>query len=59
MPAADLHKAIAYYVNALGFTSDWTNDEAGIAGVSRGNCRLFIASRSIRELYGKIGRAHV
>ena len=27
IPAADLDKAVAYYVNALGFTFDWGDDE--------------------------------
>ena len=54
IPAADLDKAVAYYVNALGFTCDWRNEKDGIAGISRENCRLFIASRSLRELYGKV-----
>ena len=55
IPAADLDKAIAYYVETLGFGCDWRQDRYGIAGVSRDNCRLFIASESIRELYHKVG----
>ena len=34
---------------------DWGDDQGGIAGVSRGNCRLFITNRSFRESYGNIG----
>lgn len=37
--AANVDKAAAYYVNTLGFTFDWGDDEGGIAGISRGNCR--------------------
>lgn len=44
IPAANVDKAAAYYVNALGFTLDWGEDEGGIAGISRGNCRLFITN---------------
>lgn len=55
IPAADLDKGIAYYVNTLGFHCDWRQEQYGIAGVSRDNCRLFIASQSIRELYYKVG----
>jgi hypothetical protein len=50
IPAANVEKAAAaYYVDALGFTFDWGDDQGGIAGVSRGNCRLLITNRSFRE----------
>jgi hypothetical protein len=39
----------------LGFTLDWGDDRGGIAGISSGNCRLFIANRSFREPYGNTG----
>src|SRR5713101_8076094 len=55
IPAANVDKAVAYYVNTLGFTFDWGDDQGGIAGISRGNCRLFITNRSFRESYGNIG----
>jgi hypothetical protein len=55
IPAANVDKAAAYYVNTLGFTFDWGDDQGGIAGISRGNCRLFITNHSFRESYGNIG----
>ena len=55
IPAANVDQAAAYYVNTLGFTFDWGDDQGGIAGISRGNCRLFITNRSFRESYGNIG----
>ena len=55
IPVADVEKAAAYYVNILGFTVDWGDNEGGIAGISRGNCRLFITNRSFRESYGNLG----
>ena len=55
IPAANVDKAAAYYVNTLGFTFDWGDERGGIAGISRGNCRLFITDRSFRESYGNIG----
>ena len=58
IPAANVDEAAAYYVNTLGFTCDWGDDEGGIAGISRGNCRLFITNRSFRESYGNIGPIH-
>jgi uncharacterized glyoxalase superfamily protein PhnB len=55
IPAANVELAAAYYVNKLGFTFDWGDDEGGIAGISRGNCRLFITNSSFRESYGNQG----
>lgn len=55
IPAANVDKAAAYYVSALGFTLDWGNDAGGIAGISRGDCRLFITNRSFHESYGNGG----
>lgn len=55
VPAADVDKACAYYVNTLGFNSDWGDEQGGIAGVSRGNCRLFITNQSFRKPHGNTG----
>ena len=55
IPAVDVDKAAAYYVNTLGFTFDWGGGEGGIAGISRENCRLFITNRAFREPYGNVG----
>jgi uncharacterized glyoxalase superfamily protein PhnB len=55
VPAANVDKAAAYYVNTLGFTFDWGDDQGGIAGISKGNCRLFITNRSFREHCGNTG----
>ena len=55
IPASDVDKAAGYYVNTLGFTLDWGDDQGGIAGISRGNCRLFLTNRSFRESYGNVG----
>jgi uncharacterized glyoxalase superfamily protein PhnB len=52
VPAANVDKAAAYYVDSLGFTLDSGDDKGGIAGTSRGNCRLFITNRSFRESFG-------
>ena len=54
IPAAHVGRAAAYYVNMLGFTFDCGGGQGGIAGVSRGNCRLFITDRSFREPYGNV-----
>src|SRR5712691_4790409 len=55
IPAANIDKAAAYYVNTLGFTFDWGDEQGGIAGISRCNCRLFLTNRSFREHYGNVG----
>jgi uncharacterized glyoxalase superfamily protein PhnB len=52
IPAANVDEAAAYYVKALGFTFDWGDDQGGIAGISRGNCGLFLTNRVFRESNG-------
>jgi catechol 2,3-dioxygenase-like lactoylglutathione lyase family enzyme len=52
IPAANVDTAAAYYVNSLGFTLDWGDEEGGIAGVSRGDCRLFITNSTFRAQFG-------
>jgi uncharacterized glyoxalase superfamily protein PhnB len=55
IPTANVDTAAAYYVKSLGFTIDWGQDEGGIAGISRGNCRLFLTNRSFREQHANMG----
>lgn len=55
IPSADVDASAAYYVDTLGFTLDWGDDKGGIAGISRGNCRLFLTNGSFRESYGNTG----
>src|SRR5438270_1950670 len=55
IPAANVDQAAGYYVDTLGFTLDWGDDQGGIGGISRGNCRLFITNPSFRESYGNTG----
>lgn len=54
IPVANIDNAAGYYVKKLGFTFDWGNEEGGIAGLSRDDCRLFITNRSFRESYGNL-----
>lgn len=54
IPAAGVDQALAYYVNVLGFTRDWGDEEGGIAGISRGNCRLFVTNASFRKPHGNL-----
>lgn len=57
IPVADLEAALAYYQKNLGFTLDWKMEEIGLAGISQGNCRLFLASADYRKQYGNAGPA--
>ncbi len=55
IPVATIDAAIAYYVNKLGFTLDWGDEQGGIAGISRGDCRLFLTNASFRSSFGTAG----
>jgi uncharacterized glyoxalase superfamily protein PhnB len=55
IPAASVEQAVAYYVTTLGFTLDWGDEQGGIAGISRDDCRLFITNRAFSESYGNTG----
>jgi uncharacterized glyoxalase superfamily protein PhnB len=55
IPVANVDEAAAYYVEKLGFTFDWGDDQGGIGGVSRGHCRLFLTNRPFREGHGNLG----
>jgi uncharacterized glyoxalase superfamily protein PhnB len=52
IPVSDITKAAAYYQNALGFTLDWGGEQLGLAGISRGDCRMFLANARHRGAYG-------
>ena len=51
IPVSSIDTAAAYYVNQLGFTVDWGGDDGGIAGISKGNCRMFLTGGAFRERY--------
>jgi uncharacterized glyoxalase superfamily protein PhnB len=55
IPVSDVDKAADYYVNNLGFQKDWGGEEGGIAGISKGQCRMFLTNPSFREPYGNTG----
>jgi predicted lactoylglutathione lyase len=52
MPVSDVDKAAAYYQDHLGFSIDWGGENGGIAGISKGSCRMFLTNRAFREPYG-------
>ena len=55
IPVRDINEATAYYENNLGFTFDWGSEELGLAGISRGDCRMFLANPDFRRRYGNVG----
>jgi predicted lactoylglutathione lyase len=48
----DVDAAAAYYQNQLGFSIDWRSENFGMAGISKGSCRMFLTNRAFREHYG-------
>lgn len=57
IPVTHIGEAIAYYQNSLGFSLDWVVAELGLAGISKGNCRIFLADQDFRKGYGNVGPA--
>jgi uncharacterized glyoxalase superfamily protein PhnB len=55
IPVRSIDTAAAYYQSRLGFTLDWGGDELGLAGISKGNCRMFLANQRYRETRGNVG----
>lgn len=57
IPVRNLADAIPYYRDTLGFTVDWNEEDLGLAGISRGDCRMFLAAASFRCARGNVGPA--
>ncbi len=58
IPVSDIDAALEYYDSRLGFRIDWGREGGGgIAGISKGNCRLFLTDAAFREHYGNTGPA--
>jgi predicted lactoylglutathione lyase len=55
IPVRDIATAAAYYQNNLGFSLDWGGEDLGLAGISKGNCRMFLANEPFRKTYGNVG----
>ena len=49
IPVKDLAPALKYYRDVLGFRIDWSADEVGLAGLSRGGTRFFLAGADYRK----------
>ena len=55
IPVRDINEAAVYYENNLGFTVDWGGEELGLAGISKGNCGMFLANSDYRKQCGNVG----
>ncbi len=55
IPVRDINEAATYYENNLGFTVDWGGEELGLAGISKGTCRMFLANTDYRKACGNVG----
>lgn len=55
IPVSNIDQAGAYYRDQLGFSIDWGGEggeDDGIAGISRGDCRMFLTNPAFREALG-------
>ncbi|HEU5414211.1 MAG TPA: VOC family protein [Candidatus Angelobacter sp.] len=52
IPVSNVEKAAEYYVNALGFHLDWRSEHDSIAGISQGECRMFLTNPAFHQHYG-------
>jgi hypothetical protein len=55
IPVADVVAATEYYRDKLRFSVDWLAADIALAGVSRDQCRLFLAGPAFREERGNAG----
>ncbi|MEJ0019596.1 MAG: VOC family protein [Acetobacteraceae bacterium] len=55
IPVADLTAALAYYRDRLGFVTDWSDEDLGLAGLSRGGTRMFMTTAPYRSVLGNRG----
>lgn len=52
IPVTDMKAALDYYERKLGFSIDWGGADGGIAGISKGDCRMFLTDRDFRAHHG-------
>lgn len=52
IPVTDMNAALDYYAHKLGFNIDWGEAGGGIAGISKGDCRMFLTDRDFRAHHG-------
>jgi predicted lactoylglutathione lyase len=49
LPVSDIVVAAEYYRERLGFTVDWLARDIALAGISRDQCRIFLAGPAFRD----------
>lgn len=52
IPVSDVVAATEYYRDKLSFSVDWLEADIALAGISRDQCRLFLAGPAFREECG-------
>ena len=52
IPVTDMDAALDYYSRNLGFNIDWGGPDGGIAGISKGQCRMFLTDHDFRAQRG-------
>jgi predicted lactoylglutathione lyase len=52
IPVTDMDQALDYYKRKLGFNIDWGGADGGIAGISKGHCRMFLTDAAFRAHHG-------
>ena len=52
IPVTDMNAALDYYQHKLGFDLDWGGADGGIAGISNGQCRIFLTDTNFRAHHG-------
>ena len=52
IPVSDVVAATAYYRDKLSFSVDWLEADIALAGISRDQCRLFLAGPAFRKENG-------
>jgi predicted lactoylglutathione lyase len=55
IPVSSIDKAVNYYTQNLGFTFDWGDEAGGIAGISKGDSRIFLTNAPFRCMHGNAG----
>ncbi|HMH44105.1 MAG TPA: hypothetical protein VK557_11525, partial [Pyrinomonadaceae bacterium] len=54
IPVSDITAAATYYRDRLSFSLDWVEADIALAGISRDNCRLFLAGPLFRNERGNV-----
>jgi predicted lactoylglutathione lyase len=54
IPVSDVSAATTYYRDNLSFSLDWVAADIDLAGISRDNCRLFLAGPPFRKERGNV-----